>query len=235
MKRGDFIRLEYTGRVSSTGEIFDLTSEEEAKKQGLFKSGYKYGPVLVIMGAGMIIPGVEKQLETMKPGDEKEFAVKPEEAFGLRNPALIKIVSVSQFRRSEKPFNPVPGMFVTINGRQARIQSVSGGRVRVDFNHPLAGKELKYRIRVTGTITKPQEQANSILEYYRVSGEATLETGKLGIKTEKEMPKPARKLLRETIMEWVKGIKTVEFSSSKKTPSENSKNKKTGDSTKNST
>jgi len=214
MKQGDFIKIEYIGRVSATGEIFDLTSEQTAKKEGFFNPKQRYGPVLVIIGAGMIVPGVEKELETMKPGDEKEFIVKPDEGFGKRDPRLIKIISMAQFRRAEKPFNPVPGIFVTVNGMRGRVQSVSGGRVRVDFNHPLAGKELRYKVKVVETIDRPLDRARAIFEYYgiAISGEPKLETKKLRVETEKEIPEPVRKLLTETIKKWIKEIETVDFS-----------------------
>jgi FKBP-type peptidyl-prolyl cis-trans isomerase 2 len=227
MKHGEFIKLEYTGKVSGSGEIFDLTSEEEAKKEGIFKEGQIYGPVLVILGAGMIVPGVEKELETMKPGESKEFNVKPEDAFGKRDPRLIKIVSVTQFTRSEKPFNPVPGMFVSVNGAQARVQSVSGGRVRVDFNHPLAGKELKYNVRVVSIVSGTLDRAKAVLEHYRISSETVLETGRLKVKLEKEIPEQATKILTEIIKKWVKEIKTVDFVSPKTKPSKTTSEKKT--------
>jgi len=219
MKHGDFIKIEYEGRVSSNGEIFDLTSEKTAKKENVFNPKHKYGPVLVIMGAKMIIPGVEKQLESMKLGEKKEFTVRPEDGFGKRDPKLFKIVSITQFTRSEKPFHPTPGMLITVNGMRGKVQSVSGGRVRIDFNHPLAGKELKYKIKVTETITKPLIRAKSIFEYYgiEISGEPTLENKKFKIKTEKLMPEPVKKLLTETIKKWVKEIETVGFSSVEKT------------------
>ncbi|RLJ09464.1 MAG: peptidylprolyl isomerase, partial [Candidatus Aenigmatarchaeota archaeon] len=138
IKEGSFVEIDYVGRVEGTNEIFDLTSEEVAKKEGIYNPKQKYGPVLVIIGANMIIPGVEEQLKNMKPGEEKEFVVEPKKAFGERNSKLVKVISLMEFKKEK--IDPVPGMFITIDGLQAKVQSVSGGRVRVDFNHPLAGK-----------------------------------------------------------------------------------------------
>jgi hypothetical protein len=53
---------------------------------------------------------------------------------------------------------PVPGATFEVEGRIARIQSVSGGRVRVDLNHPLAGKELEYKVKVVSEATKEKDK-----------------------------------------------------------------------------
>jgi len=209
VKEGNFLRVEYLGRVSGTNEIFDLTSEETAKKEGIYNKDYRYGPVLVIIGAGMIIPGVEKKLKEMKLGEEKEFEVKPEEGFGKRDVKGIKIISLANFIRQK--INPVPGAFVTINGHQAKIQSVSGGRVRVDFNHPLAGKNLRYKVRIVDVIKKPLERVKAITDYYRMECELRLENGILNIKTEEPQKNIVKKLLSDLITKWVKEVKKISF------------------------
>lgn len=214
MKKGDFILIDFVGRVSGTGEIFDLTDAETAKRENVYDPKQKYKPALVITGAKMVIPGVEKQLEEMKPGDEREFSVKPEDAFGPRNPKLIKIISRAHFLRQK--INPAPGIFVTIDRRQARIQSVSGGRVRADFNHPLAGKELHYRLKIVKQITKTLEKAGSLIEYYGIVSETSFDGGRLVIKTKKPMPDIAEKLIEGKIKEWIKEIKQVSFISEEK-------------------
>ncbi len=213
MKNGDFVEIDFVGRVVGTNEIFDLTSAEEAKKEGVFNPKQKYGPGLVVIGAHMTIPGVEKQLKDMEIGEEKEFNVKPDEAFGRRNPKLIKIVPLAQFTRNK--INPVPGIFLEIDGRQAKIQSVSGGRVRVDFNHPLAGKELNYKLRIVKKLTNTLEKANALVDYYNIEAKTELKEGVLSIKTEKKLDKPEHRpvkdLLKKVIIKWIPVIKDVKF------------------------
>ena len=58
------------------------------------------------------------------------------------------------------------GLVIEMNGRQGRVQSVSGGRVRVDFNSPLAGKEIEYEVEVKEKITGDQKKAESLFEKY---------------------------------------------------------------------
>ncbi len=209
MQKGDFLKIEYLGRIAATGEVFDLTDEALARKEGIHNPKQRYGPVLVIIGSGMTVPGVEKQLLQMKPGDEREFDVSQEEGFGRREPRLIKIVSYRKFIGQK--INPVPGIFVNIDGRNARIQSVSGGRVRVDFNSPLAGKELRYKVRIVKCLTGAQESVQAMLEHYGIKASALLKEGGLTIKTEQKLPDQVRNLLSREITRWIKEVKKISY------------------------
>jgi len=214
MKKGDFIKIDFVGKVVATNEIFDLTSEGIAKEKGIYSEGHRYGPLLVIMGADMVVPGLEKRLEVMQPCGEREFNLKPEEAFGRRDLKLIKILPRANFIKQK--INPVPGIFVTINGQQARIQSVSGGRIRVDFNHPLAGKEVRYKVRIVEQIKGPLEKAKAMIEYYGIKAETKMEGGKLHISTVKPMPDVAKKLIEEKMKKWIDEVKHISFFSKEK-------------------
>lgn len=212
MKEGDFLQMDYVGRIKGTSEIFDLTDEALAKKEGIYNEKRQYGPVLVIMGAHMIIPGIEKQIETMKTGEEREFDVTPEEGFGRREPRLVIIVSKAKFLKEN--INPVPGMFVDIDGRQARIQSVSGGRVRVDLNNPLSGKELHYKVRIVKQLKQPFEKVDALIKYYKLKCDIELKSGTLTVKREK-WDDLLRRMIEEPVKKWIKEIKKVEFVSKK--------------------
>ena len=209
MQDGDFIKMEYVGRVAATGEIFDLTDEELARKEGIHNPKQTYGPVLVIIGSGMTPKGVEKHLKGMKPGEEREFDLSQEEGFGRREPGLIKIVSLQKFY-SQK-INPIPGEFVQIDGRHARIQSVSGGRVRVDFNSPLAGKELHYRIKLVEKVTGTQDMAQALLDNYDMKAKATFKEGSLTIGTKDKVPEQLRNLLNMQFKRWIPAAKKINY------------------------
>lgn len=231
MKKGDFLLVHYTGRVAETGEIFDLTKEDVAKKEKVFIPGHKYKPAPVIIGAGMIIRGVERQLESIQPGKEKRFTVPPEEAFGRRDPKLIRIISMAQFIRQN--INPVPGAYVTIDGLRARIQSVSGGRVRVDFNDPLAGKRLDYTIRITRVVRNPKDKLRLLLQRYGIKAEISLnpKTKQASGKTETPLKETVQKILQDLVRKWIPEVKGLSFSvkqkgRAKKGPGEAEKPKK---------
>ncbi len=208
MENGDFVEIDFVGRVKGTGEVFDITSADEAKRLGVFNEKAKYSPAFAVVGAKMVLPSVEKKLLEMGVGEEKSFELSPEEGFGQRDPGLVKVVSIAKF--FEKKINPYPGLFVDIGGLACRVQSVSGGRVRVDFNHPLAGRYLEYRVKILRRIEDAKEKTEKILEYSGATAVVSVDGKKLKIKMEKEEEK-TEKFLSETIKKWVKEIETVGF------------------------
>jgi FKBP-type peptidyl-prolyl cis-trans isomerase 2 len=209
MQDGDFLKIEYVGRIASTGEIFDLTDEALARKEGIHAKGQKYGPVLVILGSRMAGPGVEKNLIEMKPGEEREFSVTQDDGFGRRDSRLVKIISLQRF--TAQKISPVPGIFLNIDGRHAKVQSVSGGRVRVDFNSPLAGKDLKYKVRLVCMITGVTEKASAFLEHFGVEAKVRFEETALIIETEKKVPEAARTILTRELTRWIPEAKKITF------------------------
>lgn len=209
MKQGDFIEIEYVGRVKLTNEIFDLTSEELAKKEDIYNPKHAYGPALVIVGSNMVIRGVMKEIENMNVGDEREFGVSPSEGFGMRNPKLIRVLPTSKF--IENKINPVPGGYFEIDGVQARVQSVSGGRVRVDFNNPLAGKELVYRLKILRKIEGKKNKMGKVLSYYRIGySEVRIRENSLVVVSDKPVKPVAKKFVNEMATRWIK-VKKIEF------------------------
>ncbi len=153
---GDFVLVEYTLKVKETGEVIDTTSEDEAKKTGTYDARERYGPRLVIVGEHRLIEGLEEAIASLDEGKETEIEIPPEKAFGKRSPENIKIIPRSQFIRAG--IAPQPGKVVEINGKLAIIRSVSGGRVIVDFNHPLAGKVIVAHVRVVKVLKSPEEK-----------------------------------------------------------------------------
>lgn len=158
----DVIRLHYTGKIKETGEIFDTTYEEVAKEAGIYREGAIYGPVPIAVGAGHVLKGLDEKLEGLKVGEKCKIELSPEKAFGKRDPKLIKTLTLGQFKRHG--VHPFPGLEVEIDGRRARILSVSSGRVRVDFNHPYAGKTVIYEVEVVEKIEDPIEKVKGLIE-----------------------------------------------------------------------
>ncbi len=160
MKKGDFVRVSYSGWLGEN--LIETTDEDLAKKEGIYSKGRRYGPTVVVVGEGMILPGIDKGLETMKLGEKKRFKLSPSDAYGERSFKLIQLVPMRDFRKQK--ITPMPGMILEIEGRPARIQSVTSGRVRVDFNHPLAGKELEYEVKVEGVAKNETEKIAFLIE-----------------------------------------------------------------------
>src|SRR3989344_9161819 len=163
MNNGDFVRIEYVGKLE-TGEIFDLTKEDLAKKEEIYNKNIRYKPIPIIIGKGFVIPGLDRALLGMNVGDKKDIEVSPEDGFGQRDPKLIRVMPKKVF----KDFEPRQGLVVDFGGMKGRIQSVTGNRIRVDFNNPLAGKKLLYEISVSEQIIDASEQIKAVMEFFGI-------------------------------------------------------------------
>jgi peptidylprolyl isomerase/FKBP-type peptidyl-prolyl cis-trans isomerase SlyD len=164
LKKGDFVRINFTGRIKETGEVFDTTIEKIAREHNLFdpKLSFKSRPMVV--GARHVLPGIDKGLLKIELGEKKVIEVSPEDGFGPRDPSKVKLIPLREFKK--KGVKPAPGMHIEIDDAVGRVQSVGGGRVRVDLNHGLAGKALLYEVKVEEKTNKLQEKIRQILELY---------------------------------------------------------------------
>ncbi len=214
MHNGTFVEIEYTGKIKESGEIFDLTDEKLAKEKKIWSPNVKYGPITIIIGNRQILPGVENKIKEMKPGEKKAFVLSPKEAFGERSLSLIKTFPVSEFHKQN--MNPQAGQFLRLgNGLEGRVLSVSGGRVRVDFNHPLSGKSLDYELKLDRIIDKAEEQILAIIAYYSKAEVKAIkidpEKGIATIEIDANISPAAKKKISEDIVKFVSGIKEASF------------------------
>jgi FKBP-type peptidyl-prolyl cis-trans isomerase SlyD len=215
MQKGDFVYISYVGRIKESGEIFDVTSEEIAKKEGVYNPQIKYGDIPVIVGAGFIIQGLDEALERMNVGEKKVVEIEPNKAFGERREDLIKLIPEVEFKK--RNIDVKVGDFVSVNGVTGRVLSINSGRVKVDFNHPLAGKTLIYEVEIKKQITDIKEKIYAILKYFLNLDENTANVKIEGSTVEIEVrnlqiaPKAKESVIR-TIFEWIKEINKVKFS-----------------------
>jgi len=161
VNKGDFIMVEMTGRADETGEIIDTTDEELAREEGVYDEGRTYGPKLVIVGDGYVLRGLDQRLPGVPFDEETDIEIQAAEAFGERNPANVQMIPYRMLR--SKGVNPVIGAELEIDGRQAIVRSVGAGRVQVDYNHPLAGRKIVYKLRVTENVTDEKKKMEALI------------------------------------------------------------------------
>lgn len=161
IKKYDFVELDFVAKTED-GKVFDTNLKEEAEKAKLPSANYK--PIKVCIGEGFLLKGLDAKLEGKEIGKEYEIILEPEEAFGKRNPNLIKIIPLKVFQ--EKNVSPYPGLSVVIDNLVAIVRAVSGGRVITDFNHPLAGKKVIYKVVLRRKISSEKEKVGVILKRY---------------------------------------------------------------------
>jgi FKBP-type peptidyl-prolyl cis-trans isomerase SlyD len=164
VKKGDFIRLDYTGRIQETNEVFDTTNQEVAEKEEIITEGKTYGAIPIVVGGGHILPALDDAVEGMDAGEEKKVEVSPENGFGKRDPNLLQMVPMREFKK--QGIKPQVGMAITSEGHTGIIRTVSGGRVTVDFNHELAGKSLEYQVKVEDIIEDDTEKVKAMIQLH---------------------------------------------------------------------
>jgi len=162
VNKGDFLKLDLTGWVVETGEVFDTTVEEVAREAGIWEEGRRYGPRLVVVGEGHVLRGLDARLPGIPFDEEVEVEIPPEEAFGIRNPDLVQMVPFRILR--SKGVNPYVGAEVEVDGRRAVVRSIGAGRVQLDYNHPLAGRTIKYRVKVVEHLESERDKIKALIE-----------------------------------------------------------------------
>ncbi len=157
----DFILIDYVARNKDTKEIIDVTQEEVAKKEKAYKTDGIYEPMLVAVGEGWVVKGLDEALVGLKEGEEKEIELQPEKAFGTRDPQKLRILSARDLSR--RGVTPRIGQRVEIDGQLALIRTVGSGRITADFNHPLAGKVITYSVKVVRKLRDVEEKIRELI------------------------------------------------------------------------
>lgn len=160
-KKGDFILMDYIGRVSETGEVFDTTIEDVAKEEGTYKEGGLYEPSLVVVGEGWVLKALDESLPDLGLKKTGKIEIPPDKAFGNRDPAKIRLYPLRKL--TSQRITPQVGMRVEVDGRLATVRTIGSGRVLLDFNPPLAGKTLLYEVTVQKKLTRVKEKILALI------------------------------------------------------------------------
>lgn len=134
-KAGDTVRVHYTGTLDD-GTTFDSSTGRD--------------PLEFTVGSGQIIPGLDREIPGMAPGEQKQVTIPPADAYGDHDPGRVQTV----------PRDKIPQDIPTDPGTQLQMQTPDGQaipvtvtqaddtQVTLDANHPLAGKELKFDVEL---------------------------------------------------------------------------------------
>lgn len=136
-KNGDTVSIHYTGRLPD-GSEFDSSAGRE--------------PLEFTLGAGQIIPGLEKEIEGMAVGDKSTVTIPADEAYGPHRPEAVQEVPRTQIPEEIDVAVGTQLQGMTQDGRQLNLTVVEVGNesVTLDANHPLAGKDLVFDVELVG-------------------------------------------------------------------------------------
>jgi FKBP-type peptidyl-prolyl cis-trans isomerase 2 len=161
IKKSDFIQIQFTGKITSTSEIFDTNIETDAKAAGFKTEGIK--PQIISVGHKMLPTGFDNDLIGKEENKTYEVNLKPEQAFGKRNKDLIRMIPTKQFHQQK--IDPQRGMQLNLDGQIVKVLSSDKGRTLVDFNNPLAGKPVTYTYKINKTIQDQKEKIIALQDF----------------------------------------------------------------------
>ncbi len=144
VQEGDFVTVHYTGKLSG-GEVFDTSQGKQ--------------PLEVEIGSGTVIPGFDQALRGMEENETKNFSLEPEDAYGQHDENLQR-----SFQRSDLPEGMDPKVGDTLalktsSGEQVPVwvSAADEDEIKIDMNHPLAGKTLNFEVQVMSISDKPTQ------------------------------------------------------------------------------
>ncbi|MFB6194587.1 MAG: peptidylprolyl isomerase [Haloplanus sp.] len=159
LQDGDFVRLDYTVRTVDDEQVVDTTRQEVAEEAGIDEEGHEFEPRTVVIGAGHVFPDVDEDLIGREVGESGTVHIDAADAFGEFDPDDVRTVSAEKIDEDDR----YPGARVTVDGQQGHVETIIGGRARVDFNHPLAGEDLEYEYEIVDVVEDREEQAKGML------------------------------------------------------------------------
>jgi len=141
---GMVVSMEYTLHVD--GELLDSSDGQ--------------GPLQFLAGYGNIIPGLEEEMRGMKIGDSKDVVVEPKNGYGEYDDEAFMKVPRTDFPK-DMPMEVDTELTVRDeegNSRYARVDSIEDDNVTLNFNHPLAGDELRFHVKVVALRDPTEEE-----------------------------------------------------------------------------
>jgi len=143
VNKNDWISVDYTGTLKD-GSTFDSS---EGK-----------GPLKFKAGAGMVIKGFDDTVLALKEGEEKTVTIKAEDAYGPRNETVQEIPK-SAFDGIDLEEGKEVEMYSNMGQILVKVEKLDKETVKAIVNHPLAGKDLTFKIKVNKVLDKKESEA----------------------------------------------------------------------------
>ena len=134
-KEGSRVKVLFEGKLED-GTVFDKTE--------------RGNPIEFVVGEGRVLPKIENLVKGMKTGEKKSIKLKPEDAFGPRREDLVKDIPRHAITLDKEPKVGAILLLKSPEGRtfSATIVKVEKETLRIDLNHPLAGKNVIINIEL---------------------------------------------------------------------------------------
>jgi FKBP-type peptidyl-prolyl cis-trans isomerase 2 len=165
MEEGTIVHVEYDLYNAETGDLIETTREDVAKENDMHREGHNYTPLVCVVGSGQLISGFEDSLLEAKANKDITCEIAAADAYGEKDSDQIETISIDKLLRHVRdPKSLYIGGPVTIDGRTGVLSYLAAGRARIDFNHPMAGRNLKYDYKIVKVIKDKSEKVAALLE-----------------------------------------------------------------------
>ena len=161
LQRGDFVTIAYTARTVEDGTLVDTTDPEVAEEEGVGED-QEFAPRTIVIGEGHVFGAVEDDLVGKEVGDTGTVTVAAAEAFGEFDEDEVRTISTDRIPEDDR----YPGAHVDIDGEHGHVETVIGGRARVDFNHPLAGEDIEYEYETIDEVEDREAKAQALMDTF---------------------------------------------------------------------
>ena len=161
-KKGQLILLDYTAKIKDSGEVFETTNEDDAKKHSIHDPNIKYMPKLVSVGEAWVLKGLDDALPETKAGEKKTIEVSAEKGFGARDKGKVRMIPLRKLGEDAEKVSV--GDTVEIDNKKGIIRYIGSGRVQIDYNHRYAGKTILYEINVKKSLDADDDKIKAILQ-----------------------------------------------------------------------
>lgn len=135
-KTGDTVRVQYRGSLKDAS-VFDESDREE--------------PLEFQIGEGQVIPGFERAVVGMRPGESKTITIPAAAAYGVHRADMV--VTIDRAGLSDDLQIQVGDeLQVSDDGREVRVTALTDTTITLDANHPLAGEDLTFLIELVEVV-----------------------------------------------------------------------------------
>jgi FKBP-type peptidyl-prolyl cis-trans isomerase 2 len=160
VKDGDFIKVDYTESVD--GRVISTTNRDVAMENDIYEDGVDYGPALIVIGSGDVVEGFKDELIGKEIGSSGSVEVPPEKAYGVRDPENVELIPLTKFKGER----PEIGLRVSVDGKMGTLTRIIGRKARIDYNHILADKVVKYDYTIAERIEERQEKLAGLIKIF---------------------------------------------------------------------
>ena len=208
LETDSLILADYTAKIKDTGQIIGTTRKEDAEKAGNADPSRTYEPMLIAVGEGWVLKGLDEALAKADPNTTIDVELTPDKAYGVRDPNKVSRIPIRKF--GDKASELEIGGEIEVDNRVGIVRSLESGRAMVDFNHKYAGKTILYHVDIKDKLESRDGQIQALIHRRLPVEKDKIKFEEVG-EEEVKIPIPSDYFLLEGLQIIKRGISTDLF------------------------